>query len=70
MLGGEISVTSEPGKGTNFTVWLQTEFVDNEADPPPESSTVIDLTKNRLQLDGDGDKRTFDTGDRFTRKQQ
>jgi hypothetical protein len=35
MMGGEISVTSEPGAGTTFTVLLPTEF---KASPPSEVS--------------------------------
>lgn len=55
MLGGEISVTSDPGKGTSFTVWFKCDVSTNPETKPRPSDTVIGLTQNRAQLQIDAD---------------
>ncbi len=44
--GGEISVTSEPGKGTVFHVL----FPGIEADPEPESEAAVEMTGGRESI--------------------
>ncbi|WP_455218836.1 sensor histidine kinase, partial [Kaarinaea lacus] len=45
MLGGEISVTSESGKGTTFSVWLDTNVADKSATHEYAGQTIVKSTK-------------------------
>lgn len=41
MMGGEITATSELGKGSNFTVQLPIAVLDRKVSPPPDTSTPL-----------------------------
>ncbi|MEY3825873.1 MAG: hypothetical protein RLZZ148_686 [Cyanobacteriota bacterium] len=54
MMGGDIRVESEIGKGSNFIIELPTKVVDNKAAPPPKIKTSENpLAKTILIIDDD-----------------
>jgi signal transduction histidine kinase len=61
MLGGEISVTSDPGKGTSFTVWLKCNFRKDPANKSHRADKVVDLTQNHAQIQIDADNPSEQT---------
>ena len=57
MLGGEINVSSKPGKGTTFSVWLDTNVVDKSAIEEHTGQTIVKSTKRCMQTPAIGDER-------------
>ena len=70
MMGGDISVTSQPGKGSTFTMWLaadispQAQSVSEDGGPPTEADDNLDPPtvdpKRRLVLVIDDDSASRD----------
>ena len=60
MLGGEISVISEPGKGTMFTLWLRTNVVEKTPETSNLGNTSIESSTSRLHpVDDTSETDTF-----------
>ena len=60
MMGGDISVQSEQGKGTAFTFWLPVEVVSEEAPVPLQASSASEAQGDRpivLVIDDDATVR-------------
>ena len=57
MLGGEISVTSEPGVGTTFSVWFKTNVDEKAVTQEDEGQNAIDPMKHRLQTPSVAEER-------------